>query len=755
MRPLVIFICSLLCGFSPLSAQVVGIDQTSDLVIVGSDKFLRWYGHAGLTYFIQVSNPNDPLKRWAWANIIESGNDEDISYEVNGTAEKGFFRLKYTDEPTTDPDGDDFDSDYLTNLEEVSIYQTDPLNDDSDGDGLYDDYEVLGYYGDTDPNNPDTDGDGISDGDEVFQYGSDPTLTDSDGDGLSDPDELFIHGTDPSEADSDHDGLSDSAEILLHGTDPNIADSDQDGMPDGMEITNQFDPLDPSDGADDLDLDGMPNGWEYLNGLNFAVNDAADDLDRDELGNLQEYLNNTKANNFDSDGDLLPDGWEVLYGLNPQDASGIHGADGDFEPDGVKNFDELIHGSSPVLEDTDSDGTDDPVEIAQGSDPADAGDGGQAPAAEDIALIKLTVGDPSGSESERYNMVVKGMVGDTRTITHQAKEFGVVSTASYKLLKGAKYEIEIGHTGTEPGFLEDNGFSNYDWKADIQPDGDAIIIKKDPHTILTQVIGWPNSTFQIAGKKAELFVMKFQTLTEASIPSDWERKKLGVGEVVNIIVTPAGAGNITWSLSDHLDSSLAEADNYKPLLTAASLKCDPKLKADFGNGIEHTITFNVVEPTGESAVKENDLDLAGLGGITAQQQGAGMILRITLLPDDVSFQYLKVRELSGPASNESGYFLQYTGGDRSHTADPEWQEVNESNQYGDTASFFDWPKINVNGTLQWTSGSYEWDIPVRWKIEGKQEHNLPNRTQKHEITGADGSSTETKLGQSASRTPTP
>lgn len=738
MRLLLIFIFSLLFSVPPLSAQGNGIEQFSDLVTVGSDKFLRWYGHEGRSYFLQISDPNSHLQKWTWAPVIESGNDENISYEVDGTANKGYFRLKYTDQvpgPGETLDTADFDGDGISNIDEIAYFSTDPLNPDSDEDGLDDDFEI--YYFGTDPNHPD-----------------------SDADGLSDRDEVSIYWTRPNYADSDGDGLSDGEEVNLHGTDPNLADTDGDGLPDELEIAHSLDPLNAADGSGDLDSDEMPNGWEYLNGLNIALNDAAGDHDGDELTNLAEYQNGTKANQFDTDEDLLPDGWEVRYVLNPLSTAGVHGMDGDGEPDGVRNIDELIHGSSPVLTDTDGDGTGDLQEIDQGSDPNDASDGGQAPAADDIASVKLTVGDPSGSESERYKMIVKGVEGDTRTISHQAKEFGVVSTKSYKLRKGAKYEVEIVHTGTKPEFLKQNGFSNYDWKADIQPDQlgvilePAVLVKKDPNTIFTTEIDWPNSTFRIKGKKAELFVMKFETLTEASIPSDWKRKKLGVAEPVDITVTPQNAGNIVWSLANQQDSSLLQTSSYKPRFTAASLQCNPELKADFGNGITHTLNFQVVEPTGEMAEKESDLSPADMG-ITAQQQGVGMNLIITLLPNDVSFENLEVRELSGPASNQTGYFLQYTGGDRYHAANPDWQRVDKNNQYGDQAGFWDWPKIMVKGNLQWIPGSYEWDIPLRWRVPGKPERNLPSRIQKHEINGNDGSSTETKLGQSATRTPSP
>ena len=65
-----------------------------------------------------------------------------------------------------DSDGDD-----LTDVEERSL-GTDPLNPDTDNDGLTDYAEVKIYY--TLPNNPDTDGDGFQDGAEVIN-GFDPT----------------------------------------------------------------------------------------------------------------------------------------------------------------------------------------------------------------------------------------------------------------------------------------------------------------------------------------------------------------------------------------------------------------------------------------------------------------------------------------------------------------------------------------------------------------------------------------------------
>ena len=78
--------------------------------------------------------------------------------------------------------------------------------------------------------NPDSDGDGLFNDDEVI-YGTDPYDEDSDDDGLTDYEEVITYQTDPLiDADKDSDGLSDGYEINTSSTDPNDTDSDDDGF---------------------------------------------------------------------------------------------------------------------------------------------------------------------------------------------------------------------------------------------------------------------------------------------------------------------------------------------------------------------------------------------------------------------------------------------------------------------------------------------------------------------------------------------
>ena len=136
---------------------------------------------------------------------------------------------------------------------------------DSDGDGLWDAWEMENFGnldqkadgdpdGDgltnaqefslnTDPNKADTDGDGLTDSQEVNTYKTDPAKADTDGDGLKDGQEVNTYKTDPNKPDTDGDGLSDGFEVLTSKTDPLKADTDGDGVDDGKEVAFGSDPL--------------------------------------------------------------------------------------------------------------------------------------------------------------------------------------------------------------------------------------------------------------------------------------------------------------------------------------------------------------------------------------------------------------------------------------------------------------------------------------------------------------------------------
>ncbi|HMO04670.1 MAG TPA: hypothetical protein PKC67_06780 [Kiritimatiellia bacterium] len=268
------------------------------------------------------------------------------------------------DHPCLSYQGDDFDGDGLSDAEEQTL-GSNPLDWDTDRDGLQDDDEALVWF--TDPARADMDNDGLSDWDEVIRYHTRPDLADTDGDGISDTHEIQLLGTNPRLADTDGDGVSDAQqdsdgdglsnidELLIHKTNPIRTDSDGDRLSDWVEITLTLtNPL-----KTDSDNDG--------------ISDDDEDPDADGLINLLEVigLGMPKTNPLvtDSDGDGLSDGLEVdVLQTNPlaadSDANGILDADEDYDGDGLTTADEMgVYGTDPQRFDTDGDGLDDGVEV--------------------------------------------------------------------------------------------------------------------------------------------------------------------------------------------------------------------------------------------------------------------------------------------------------------------------------------------------------------------------------------------------------
>ena len=237
-------------------------------------------------------------------------------------------------------------------LTEEERRNTDPMTNDTDGDGLTDAWEMT--YSNVSGVNPfvaateaelssQADYDGLNLTEEE-KANTNPLSLDTDGDGLPDDVEIGLM-LDPTNAttdglikdglrDSDSDGLFNLLEYQL-GSSFSNNDSDGDGLSDGDEYFKfSSNPLNA-----DSDGDGLPDGYEYRNALSLLKNDAGDDLDEDNLNNSYEFILGLLANNSDTDGDGLPDGYEVLNNLNANFAGD---ASSDRDGDGWTNLEEFM-----------------------------------------------------------------------------------------------------------------------------------------------------------------------------------------------------------------------------------------------------------------------------------------------------------------------------------------------------------------------------------------------------------------------------
>ena len=141
-----------------------------------------------------------------------------------------------------------------------------------------------------------------------------------------------ITSTNPLDADTDNDGLNDSYEALTLLTDPTDSDTDEDGISDGVEVNGAYgsppqasDPRDNNtdgDAFDDGDEDTNGNGIVDANETDPTRREDSGDFDNDGLENWQENLSCTLWNVADTDFGGVNDGDEsnASHGTDPCDS---------------------------------------------------------------------------------------------------------------------------------------------------------------------------------------------------------------------------------------------------------------------------------------------------------------------------------------------------------------------------------------------------------------------------------------------------
>ncbi|MBN1944368.1 MAG: hypothetical protein JW797_01775 [Bradymonadales bacterium] len=361
---------------------------------------------------VDPTTTTDPLVADTDDGGLIDGN-EDIN--LNGTID---FWETDPNEPRDDLElYRDTDGDGLVDRLEEEI-GTDPLDADSDDDGVLDGQE-YNFRADSDQDgqinamDPDSDDDGLFDGTEMglvtddlsthtnlaarhFSNDTDPTTTtspihaDTDGGGLIDGNEdTNLNGavdegeTDPNDPeddglagpDSDGDGLVDALELTL-GSDPHDADSDDDGLIDGLEHDPAGDRdsdalislLDP-----DSDGDHLPDGLEV--GITEATRHPDTDLEAGIFISDADPASTTSPVNRDSDRGGIADGIEDTNRNGSVDVGEIDpnlGLDDltwlDSDGDELTDAEELSIGTDPFDRDSDDDGVPDNLEPAYNTD---------------------------------------------------------------------------------------------------------------------------------------------------------------------------------------------------------------------------------------------------------------------------------------------------------------------------------------------------------------------------------------------------
>jgi hypothetical protein len=200
-----------------------------------------------------INDPGEDSNLDGYFNVLDCQGSVDISFFVE-SLQKLEARLQNSDFDNDTFSPADGDCDDTNNT-------IGPGSPEIGGDGL--DNDCDGFV-DNVPTSSDIDGDGLTDVDEVTVYGTDPSNPDTDGDSLPYNNYEYPCGGGGCASYSPLTGaciswysiiwcndytppvdLTDGQEVLVFGTDPLNDDTDGDGTPDGYEIRNGTDPLDP------------------------------------------------------------------------------------------------------------------------------------------------------------------------------------------------------------------------------------------------------------------------------------------------------------------------------------------------------------------------------------------------------------------------------------------------------------------------------------------------------------------------------
>lgn len=588
------------------------------------------------------------------------------------------------------------------------------------------------------------------------------------------PPKMFfrVRGYPENDPDSDQDSLLNWEERLL-GTDLFAKDSDNDEMGDAFEFDYQLNPLSAADALTDADGDLLTNVQDSKLGLSprstdtngNGTSDANEDQDLDGLTNLAELqTHGTDPTQPDTEGDGLSDGWEILYGYsalinNETDADTANDPDADSDQDDLKNALENQIGTNPNKKDTDEDGIIDPVEAQGGSDPTNPAStpanpggtpGGPVTPPPPTIPVEVNFGDHSGSHSEKYRVCLEPLEGDANTEKRfrTNSKYGQIQTETFHLPAGAKYKVTLTHIGTDPNYNGDPK-PDYDYTLKFISGSTDTAIKAIPEDTAGMLgVHDESENFFADGKDAALYIAWLTSKTVATLPTDQKRKKLGVGEEVNLTLKPTSLPSPTWNLSGGVGTSgLNPIAGVSSKITAGERACTPSTEATI-LGEKVKIDFNVIEPTGATMKRETGTGIWHIQGLPS----AGFIGRPFIKPTDVSFIEIQVREGQCNAIG-NGYYGYLHG--KLHP-DGAWVDV-VTGDVGDPS------KIDGIDTIQSGTapddaghsipdlGTFDWPIPWLFRVGSGGEKQFTTVTHHHESDAA-GTVTISKGGVSVSAT---
>ncbi len=306
------------------------------------------------------------------------------------------------------------------------------------------------------------------------------------------------------------------------------------------------------------------------------------------------------------------------------------------------------------------------------------------------------------------------------------------------------HKVKVTYDSAECAGTCENTTVAYKWKykdagdvtsAQISPSGGSAEVGTLPWTLeRTFVFKEPGEYEAVAKCDSDAYAVcayvtciGISTLTEATVPTDRSRKKLGVAEKVTLTIQPAGLTPVSWALSG--SGNLSDTSGSPITFTAHERASTPTVTATYGE-TSCSVAFEVVEPSDVMIERQPDTDPLHEQGYAS----SGFKANVYIQPADVSFCNISVREGYAPGLG-TGYF-DY---DETPHGIGSWNDVGDV--VAGKGSLQDVPDYINQGSDNHTpyeDGMFVWAIPWSYKVGTGEEDDITTIYQVGQIddTGA-------------------
>ena len=226
------------------------------------------------------------------------------------------------------------------------------------------------------------------------------------------------------------------------------------------------------------------------------------------------------------------------------------------------------------------------------------------------------------------------------------------------------------------------------------------------------------------GEVANAFLgtaVKFDHTTVATTPTDRHRTTLGIGEEVDLTISPSSASPIAWYIWPQTGGgTLSSSSGSSTRLTTIKSPSNPEIYVliggDFDFCCECNVSFSVLAPTGFTTSTNSS---PGVGTPGLNEIGQYTIYNVDVTPAEVSFYSVEFREnfpyvnsWTWPSRLSGGYKpspIPWRVGFDNHTTDdirdgpfPKAQ-LYDGNAYVDFYYIIKWQVQYKNGVGEWTT----------------------------------------------------